>query len=325
MTAPRVIEIRVEDPADNGKRADIFLAERLGLFTRSQARQRVARLSVNGTAARLSRRLRAGDLVSLACIDPPASVLVAQEIPLEILFENQDVVVVNKPQGMVVHPGSGNHDGTLVNALLFHSTGLAERFGPADPRPGIVHRLDKDTSGVIIVAKNPGAHEFLSAQFRDRSVRKRYIAIVRGCLAGTEGRLETRLARDPRNRQRFTVVTATGRLAITRYRVLARMEPRGSRGKGGKPSHELVLCAPRTGRTHQLRVHMRHAGAPILGDSLYGGADPLFPEATLMLHARSLTIRLPGEEGARTFTARVPARFRAVLGRLQSFSPSQGL
>ncbi len=325
MTGPRGIEIRVDDPADDGKRIDIFIAERLGLFSRSQARQRVSLLSVNGVAARLGRRLRVGDMVRLVCMDPPASLLVPQEIPLEIIFENADVIVIDKPQGMVVHPGSGNRNGTLVNALLFHCAGLAEGFGAADQRPGIVHRLDKDTSGVIIAAKNARAHELLAAQFKDRSARKRYVALVQGSLPVREGRIETRLARDPRHRQRFTTVRSGGRAAVTRYRVLRNLVPRDQKGGAKSPTHALVLCMPRTGRTHQLRVHMRHAGAPILGDGLYGGHDPLFPDATLMLHARSLTLRLPGEEAARTFSAPLPRRFRDVLDRLQSFSPREGL
>jgi len=325
MKAPREAEIRVDDPADAGKRVDIFVSERLGLFTRSQARQRVSALFVNGVAARLSRKLRAGDLVRLSWQDAPTSALVPQDIALDVIFENADVIVVDKPQGMVVHPGSGNRDGTLVNALLFHCAGLAQEFETDDVRPGIVHRLDKDTSGVIIAAKNPEAHEFLAAQFRDRRVLKRYLAIVKGSLPGPTGRLETRLARDPRHRQRFTCVPTGGRVAVTRYRVLSRYGPPDPRGPAKARAYELVLCAPRTGRTHQLRVHMRHAGAPILGDALYGGGDPSFADATLMLHARSLTVVLPGEQAARTFAAPVPARFHSILERLQSFSPSQGL
>ncbi len=335
MTAPRSreepgaretpLEIRAEDPADIGKRLDVFLAERGGLFTRSQARRRVQALSVNGTAARLSRRVRAGDVVRVILRDPEPSGLIPQEIPLPIIYEDERTVVIDKPQGMVVHPGSGNRSGTVVNALLYHCAGLADSFVD-DPRPGIVHRLDKDTSGVMIVAKDPRTHEFLAAQFRARSVRKRYVAIVRGSPRSAEGRLETRIARDPRNRKRFAVVRAGGRIAVTRYRVVSRLRPaEGMPHPAGPREYSLVLCAPRTGRTHQLRVHMRFAGAPILGDSVYGGADPSFPDATLMLHAPSLTLLLPGDTEPRTFRAALPARFRDVLSRLQSFSPREGL
>jgi 23S rRNA pseudouridine1911/1915/1917 synthase len=314
-------EIVIGDPADAGKRLDVFLAERLGEFTRSQARRRIADLSLNGTPVRLSRRLREGDRVSFSVVEPEPSALEPQDIPLDVIYEDPRVIVIDKPQGMVVHPGSGNRRGTVVNALLFHAAGLSESFRD-DLRPGIVHRLDKDTSGVMIAAKDPAAHEFLAAQFRDRSVRKRYAAIVRGALPSAGGRLEARIARDPRNRKRFTCVAAGGRPAVTRYRVVSRLEATGA---GPARPYTLVLCAPRTGRTHQLRVHLKHAGTPILGDRVYGGTDPVFPEATLMLHALSLAIRLPGEAEPRTFRSRLPARFREILSRLQSFSPSEGL
>jgi 23S rRNA pseudouridine1911/1915/1917 synthase len=315
MSHPRIVEARVQDPGDVGMRLDVYVAEKLGLFTRSQAKSRILDISVNGAPARLARRLKLGDLVALTCAEPPSSASAPEDLPLSILFENDDVIVVDKQQGMVVHPGSGNHSGTLLNALLFHCSGLAAGFSAGDARPGIVHRLDKETSGVIIAAKNARAHEFLSAQFKNRGVQKRYIALVVGALPAETGRIETRLGRDPRNRKRFTVVAAGGRTALTLYRVL-------NRHAAGKVVYCSVLLAPRTGRTHQLRVHMRHLGAPILGDPLYGHPDARFPGATLMLHARMLRIRLPGEDRERTFTAPVPERFRAIL---QSFSPRKGL
>ena len=297
---------------------DVFIAERLGLFTRSQARSRVVSLAVNGAAARMSRKLKLGDVVALSYADPPASDLRPENIPLSVLFENDEVIVIDKPQGLVVHPGSGNQSGTLVNALLFHSRNLAAGFPPGDPRPGIVHRLDKDTSGVMIVAKNAPAHHFLAAQFQARSARKLYIAIVRGRMPSDAGRIETRLARDPRNRKKFACVSTGGRIAVTRYRVLRSFA-------AGADTYAFVLLTPRTGRTHQLRVHMRHLGCPILGDPLYGPDDARFPDSTLLLHARSLSLTLPGEAQPRSFTAPVPARFRSVLRKLQSFSPRKGL
>ena len=318
MGQPHAIEARVERPQDVGIRLDVFIAERLGLFTRSQARSRVVSLEVNGAPARMGRRLKLGDVVLLSYADPPASDLTPEELPLSILFENDDVVVIDKPQGLVVHPGSGNRSGTLVNAVLFHSRQLAAGFPAGDPRPGIVHRLDKETSGVIIVAKSSEAHHFLAAQFQDRTVRKRYVAVVQGRMPGESGRIETRLARDPRDRKRFTTVLSGGRLAITRYRVLRTFT-------AGKDVYTYVLLAPGTGRTHQLRVHMRHLGCPILGDSLYGRRDARFPGATLLLHARSLALRLPGEAAPRMFSAPVPGRFRSLLSELQSFSPRNGL
>jgi 23S rRNA pseudouridine1911/1915/1917 synthase len=318
MNQPRTVEARVDDPAAVGMRLDVFIAENLGLFSRSQARSRILSVAVNGSPARLGRKLRLGDRVSLVCTDPPSINALAEDLPLNIIFENDDVIVIDKPQGMVVHPGSGNHSGTLLNALLHHCRGLAAEFPAEDPRPGIVHRLDKETSGVIIAAKNARAHDFLAAQFQDRTVQKRYIAIAAGTLPALSGRIETRLARDPRNRMRFSAVAAGGRSALTLYRVLRTWT-------AGKASYALVLLAPRTGRTHQLRVHLRHAGAPIVGDPLYGRVDALLTGATLMLHARRLRIRLPGEEQPRTFSSPAPERFQAAISQLQNFSPRKGL
>jgi 23S rRNA pseudouridine1911/1915/1917 synthase len=318
MNPPRTVEARVEDPADAGTRLDVFLSERLGLFSRSQARARVVSVAVNGSPARLGRKLKLGDTVPLTCAAPPPPDAQPEEIPLDIIFENDDVVVVDKPQGMVVHPGSGNHAGTLLNALLFHTRGLAAGFPAGDPRPGIVHRLDKETSGVIIAARNAAAHDFLAAQFQDRSVQKRYIALVAGRLPADEGKIEARLARDPRNRKKFACVKTGGRTALTFYRVLRAWTVE-------EAAYALVALAPRTGRTHQLRVHLRQAGAPIVGDPVYGRPDPRLPGATLMLHARRLKIRLPGETEARTFSSPLPRRFREAVRCLQSFSPRKGL
>jgi 23S rRNA pseudouridine1911/1915/1917 synthase len=318
MQSPRSIEARVKNASEAGLRLDVFLTAALGTFTRSQWKARLTAVTVNGARARLSRLMKLGDVVNLTYADPPPMGLVAEDLPLTVLYENDDVLVIDKAQGMVVHPGSGNHTGTLVNALLFRYAGIAEGFGAENSRPGIVHRLDKETSGVMIVAKNTRAHEYLAAQFRDRTVRKRYVALVSGEPPSPEGIIEARLVRDPRNRQRFTCTSAGGRSALTRYKVQKRYEA------GGK-GYALVLLAPRTGRTHQLRVHLRHIGVPILGDPLYGRADPINQNATLMLHARSLTIRLPGEETARIFTAPLPPRFWEAIRTIQSFSPSKGL
>ncbi len=301
----KTAEAVVDDPGLAGTRLDRFIADRMGLFSRSQARSRISALRVNGEPARPARRLKHGDRVAVDYDDPPPETLAPEAIPLEILFENDDVVVVDKPQGMVVHPGSGNRSGTLVNALLAHCAGLAAAYGAAESRPGIVHRLDKDTSGVIVTAKNPPAHEWLARQFHDRKVRKLYLAVVRGGPRGDAGRVDDRLARSRADRQRFVPVAAGGRRAVTDWRVLARWN-----------ACSLVLLAPRTGRTHQLRVHLRHLGCPVLGDPLYGGADPEFPGATLMLHAWRLRIVLPGEESAREFRAALPARFRTLLKSL---------
>jgi 23S rRNA pseudouridine1911/1915/1917 synthase len=318
MPQPRTVETRVEDATEAGARLDVFLTAKLGHFTRSQWKIRVTGVMVNGSPARMSRIMRVGDSISLTYADPPPLDLLAEDIPLSVIFENDEVIVIDKAQGMVVHPGSGNHTGTLVNAILFRYAGLSAGFGAENPRPGIVHRLDKETSGIMIVAKNGGAHEELATQFRDRTVRKRYVALVAGVPPAPEGSIDMRLVRDPRNRQRFTCTPAGGRSALTRYKVQRTYSAQGRR-------YAVVLLAPRTGRTHQLRVHLRHIGTPIVGDPLYGKKDDINPAATLMLHARSLTIRLPGETEARTFSAPLPQRFREAVRLIQSFSPSKGL
>ncbi len=321
MDAPRVLECRIELAAGTGMRLDVYVSERLGLFSRSQARGRILEIAVNGVPARLARKVRDGDVLTMRYADPVPTDLAPEDIPLEVLFENDEVIVLDKPQGMVVHPGSGNQSGTLLNALLFHCRGLSERFSADDARPGIVHRLDKDTSGVIIAAKNPESHAILARQFHDRTARKRYLGVTVGVPPLASGRVDDRLARDPRDRKRFTWTTTGGRSALTLYRVIrAYRVPAPSPG-----AYALVALAPRTGRTHQLRVHMRRLGTPVLGDPLYGRRDERFPGATLMLHARSLSIVLPGESGPRTFVSRMPERFRDAIGKLQSFSPSSGL
>jgi len=327
MTNPsRVLERRVELPEGVDLRLDVYLSEHLALFSRSQARARVVEVAVNGAPARLARKVRQGDLVLLRYRDPAPLDLVAEEIPLDVLFENDSVIVINKPAGMVVHPGSGNRTGTFLNAFLARCRDLSNRFGGADARPGIVHRLDKETSGVLVAAKSPEAHAFLSRQFHDRTVRKRYIAVTAGEPSPREGMIEDRISRDPRNRKRFTSVPSGGRQAVTRYRVLRSFDAgRGGPGSGSAARYALVLLSPRTGRTHQLRVHMKGMRSPIVGDSLYGRKDARFPDSGLMLHARSLRIILPGEAAPRTFTAALPERFRQVLRGLQSFSPRRGL
>lgn len=310
----KTAEALVDDAASAGMRLDRFVAERMGLFTRSQAKSRVAVMLVNGEAARPSRRLKLGDRVAVEYADLPAAdastAPAAEAIPLAILFENDDVAVVDKPQGMVVHPGSGNRSGTLVNALLAHSAGLAEAYGALEARPGIVHRLDKDTSGVIITAKNPAAHEHLARQFRDRRVRKLYLAVVRGAPRRDAGRVDGGIARSRTDRTRFAPVATGGRRAVTDWRVLRRYD-----------GCSLVLLSPKTGRTHQLRVHLRSLGAPVLGDPVYGGEDARFPGVTLMLHAWRLRITLPGEPQPREFRAPLPDRFRSLLRSVAAAPP----
>jgi 23S rRNA pseudouridine1911/1915/1917 synthase len=282
-------------------RVDRFLAEELELFARSQIAHRDVVVRVATMPIKLSRRLQAGERLEIEYSEPVAASIEPEEIALDIIFENADVVVIDKPAGMVVHPGAGNWTGTLVQGLMYHIRSLSERFAD-HARPGIVHRLDKDTSGVIIAAKHPDALAELAAQFKAHTTEKHYLAVVKGQLRRSVGTVSTGIGRDPKNRKRFTAVEQGGKPAVTDYRVLRHYD-----------GYSFVSLRPKTGRTHQLRVHMAHLGCPIVGDPVYSRTDRRFPDVTLALHAYQLTIRLPGEHDPRTFTARLPQRFRYLL------------
>jgi 23S rRNA pseudouridine1911/1915/1917 synthase len=324
-------------------RLDRYAAEYLKLLSRSQIKARGLHARVNGRPVKISRILKGGDRLELSWTAAPPVDLIPQNLPLDIIYEDDRVAVLNKAQGMVVHPGAGNHSGTLANALLWRrltrpgvavppagppvadTRGIAAvpltalRAGPpgVDIRPGIVHRLDKDTSGVIITAWDEEAHEFLARQFRDREARKTYAALVKGAPPARRGRIDTLLVRDKADRTRFIAAPpgtapVRGKRALTFYTLLRAWE-----------GYSLLLLRPKTGRTHQIRVHLRHLGCPILGDPLYGSPDRRFPGATLMLHALRLTIALPREPSApgtpekpRTFTAPLPERFRILFRAL---------
>ncbi|MDR3123162.1 MAG: RluA family pseudouridine synthase [Treponema sp.] len=301
----------------DGRRLDRYVAEELKLLTRSQLKTKLLGAKLNGKPVKLSRAVKPGDLLELVWADPEPLTLIPEDIPLDILYEDDRVAVINKAQGMVVHPGAGNRRGTLANALLCRR--LARRclpagdfvphggFVPRDFRPGIVHRLDKDTSGVMIASYDDAALAFLADQFKARTVQKTYAAIVRLTPREKTGVIATRIARDSRDRKRFAVSADRGKPALTRYRVIH------SWG-----DYSLLALRPRTGRTHQLRVHLRHLGHPILGDGVYGVPDKHFPEATLMLHARTLAIVLPGQDAPSLFKAPLPARFRDFIAALSN-------
>jgi 23S rRNA pseudouridine1911/1915/1917 synthase len=294
----------VEQDIPRGFRLDRYVAEHLKLLTRSQLKTRALEVRLNGKPVKLSRPVKGGDTLEL-CWAPPEPVdLIPEDIPLEILYEDERVVVINKAQGMVVHPGAGNPAGTLANALLYRR--LLRGGGGEGFRPGIVHRLDKDTSGVIIAAYDEGALAFLSDQFKARKVRKTYAALIRGSLKNKRGIIETRISRDNRDRKRFAVSSEKGKIAVTAYRLI--------RSWG---NYSLLLLRPKTGRTHQLRVHLRYLDCPILGDPIYGSPDPHFPGASLMLHAKLLSLTLPGTGELRTFRTPLPPRFRELIRRLR--------
>lgn len=315
----RSSETLVGDERFAGERLDSYLATGLRLFPRSQARARVDVVTVNGRPAKLATRLCPGDRVAVSYRDPEPLTAVAEEMALSILHEDGDAIVLDKPSGVVTHPGAGNRTGTLLNGVLGHCDRLRDAFPDEPVRPGVVHRLDKETSGVIVFAKSPHAHLALTRQFAQRRVRKRYLAVVDGRPPEAGGIVELPIGRDDRDRTRFSVA-ARGRTAITRYRLLGGLA-------GGR---SLVLLIPVTGRTHQLRVHLAALGCPVAGDVVYGKrrrSEPvsMLPHASMLLHSASLRLRLPGAAEPRRFRAPLPERFRAapgVVDCLRTVSPA---
>lgn len=250
-------------------------------------------------------RLEGGEWIEVDLPPAAPSRLEPEPIPLDVVFENEDVIVVNKPAGMVVHPSAGHPSGTLVHAALAHAPDLRGVGG--ELRPGVVHRLDKDTSGLILLAKHDAAHRWLQAQFKQRQVEKMYLALVDRHPPTPVGRIEAPIGRDPRYRQRMAVVPeGRGREAITEYRRLEAF-----------PEHELLEVHPITGRTHQVRVHLAFLGCPVAGDRVYGRRKPSVPLERHFLHAARLRLRLPGDEVPRTFEAPLPDELEAVLDLLR--------
>ena len=314
-------------------RADRFLSEIIKLTTRSQLKARNARLFCNGVEVKLSHKLKNGDHLRLEWNEAISEQLEPEPIPLEVIYRDADVYVIDKPQGMVTHPAAGNWHGTLANAVLWLENNVRQDNQIKDSssitsptRAGIVHRLDKDTSGVIIVARSASVQEFLSSQFREHQARKEYFAIVRGMPPEPKGRIDTWIARSPRDRKKFAVSEpGRGKHALTLYRVCKVWQVNcnigyrsvGVASKATKPSkYSLLALYPRTGRTHQLRVHCADMGCPILGDPIYGKKDEAFPEATLMLHAHRLKIRLPSRSEPSVFSSPFPTRFRDIISYL---------
>ncbi|MDR0473903.1 MAG: RluA family pseudouridine synthase [Treponema sp.] len=289
-------------------RLDRYIAETVKVLSRSQIKARSLMARINGKEVKISKLIRGGDRLELCWEDAQSEALIPEDLPLDIIYEDGRVAVINKAQGMVVHPGAGNSRGTLANALCYRAVkkqGSSESRGSFGLRPGIVHRLDKDTSGLIITAWDEEAHAFLAGQFKKRKVIKTYAAIVQGS-PEQSGRIKTLISRSRRNRKLFAVSHERGKPSLTYYKLVQ------SWG-----SHSLVLLRPKTGRTHQLRVHLRHLGHPILGDPLYGMADSRFPRSSLMLHAKRLSIALPAARQRSDFRTCFPPRFYEILSMLR--------
>lgn len=294
---------------ESAQRLDKFLVACLPEFSRSrlQALIKAGRVWINGRPAeKAGQMLEGAALVEVSLPPPEPADLQPEPIPLEIVFENADLMVVNKPAGMVVHPAAGHSQGTLVQAALAHAPDIAGVGGVL--RPGVVHRLDKDTSGLILFAKNDRAQRWLQDQFRQRKVKKTYLALVDGKPPTPLGRVEAAIGRDDKHRNLMAVVPESkGRLAVTEYRTLEQF-----------PAHTLLEVYPLTGRTHQIRVHLRFIGCPVAGDTVYGRKKPSLPLERHFLHAHRLEIRLPGEAQARQFVAPLPAELAQVLAWLRS-------
>lgn len=286
------------------QRLDVYLAFVLP-YTRSYVKNLIdgGKITVNGQKVKCGKILKTGDVVDVSV--PPAvnAEALPEDIPLDILYEDDDIAVINKQRGLTVHPAGGVYTGTLVNALLFRLKSLSSINGVI--RPGIVHRLDKDTTGVMVVAKNDKAHLDLSKQISDRTVIKKYVALLEGNLPGDEGNVTTNIARSEKDRKLMTVA-AEGRKAITDYKVLERF-----------PDNCLVEFRIHTGRTHQIRVHAKYLQHPVVGDEAYGYKKQRFNTTGQLLHSESLTFVHPTTREEMTFTAPIPDDFARILAAIR--------
>ena len=299
------ILLRASEESKN-QRLDAFLASSLDGLTRSQAARLIesGEVAVNGETAGKSYKLAGGEDIAVTLPEPEPVEAVPQDIPLDVVYEDADVIVVNKPSGMVVHPAPGHPDGTLVNALLYHCAGTLSGIGGA-LRPGIVHRIDRDTSGLIIAAKNDAAHQYLSAQLADHTLARTYECIVVGALREDRGTVDAPIARHPTDRKRMAVV-AGGREAVTHWEVIARY-----------PGYTHVRCRLETGRTHQIRVHMAYIGHPILGDTVYGAKKEVPGLTGQCLHAVGLRFLHPRTHEVVELSCPLPEEFTRMLQKIR--------
>lgn len=297
---------RMSFAADRECRVDVLLSERTDL-TRSAVKKLAdeGNVTVNRKTVKAGQILRVGTEVEILIPDPEPICAVPEDIPVEIVYEDADIAVVNKPQGMTVHAGAGNHEGTLVNALLFRLRHLSGINGKL--RPGIVHRIDKDTSGLLVVAKNDAAHLSLSAQIAEKTCKREYLALLEGVVKEDNGTVSTEMGRDPKDRLKMAVLPeGKGRVAVTDFFVEKRFA-----------SNTLVRFSLHTGRTHQIRVHAKHMGHPVVGDPLYGYKKQRFALDGQLLHAFRLTLTHPVTGERMCFEAPLPDYFERVLTVLQ--------
>ena len=292
---------------DVGTRIDVFLAENMEDLSRSGVQKLIdeGMITLNGGKTKANYKLREKDIIDVTVPEVKEVEILPEDIPLDILYEDADVIVVNKPQGMVVHPAPGHTSGTLVNALMFHCGDDLSGIN-GEKRPGIVHRIDKDTSGVLMVAKNDMAHQSLAAQLAEHSITRKYNAVVYNGFNEDEGTVNKPIGRNPQDRKKMAVTEKHSRHAVTHYRVIERME-----------KFTLIEAQLETGRTHQIRVHMTYIGHPLLGDPVYGPKKQPVSLEGLALPARVLGFIHPRTGEYMEFEAPLPPHFEALLERLR--------
>ena len=292
---------------DVGTRIDVFLAENMEDLSRSGVQKLIdeGMITLNGGKTKANYKLREKDVIDVTVPEVKEVEILPEDIPLDILYEDADVIVVNKPQGMVVHPAPGHTSGTLVNALMFHCGDELSGIN-GEKRPGIVHRIDKDTSGVLMIAKNDMAHQSLAAQLAEHSITRKYNAVVYNGFNEDEGTVNEPIGRNPQDRKKMAVTQKHSRHAVTHYRVIERME-----------KFTLIEAQLETGRTHQIRVHMTYIGHPLLGDPVYGPKKQPISLEGQALHARVLGFIHPRTGEYMEFEAPLPPYFEALLERLR--------
>ena len=293
--------------AESGVRLDVFLAENLENMSRSAAQKLLesGAVTLDGKALRKQDKTVAGTVYEVELPEVKEVAIEPKDLPLDVVWEDADLLVLNKPKGVVVHPAPGHWDDTLVNALMFHCKNSLSGIN-GELRPGIVHRIDKDTSGLLIVAKNDFAHQALAAQLQDHSLSRTYEAVVKGGFKEDEGTVDAPIGRHPVDRKKMAVTEKNSRPAVTHWRVLERFG-----------QYTLVECRLETGRTHQIRVHMAYIRHPILGDTVYGSPKSELGQTSQCLHARKLSFRHPRSGEEITVTCPRPAYFEAVLEKLR--------
>jgi 23S rRNA pseudouridine1911/1915/1917 synthase len=300
-----IFEITEED---SEKRLDVMLTAKLGSFSRNRVEKLITdgNILVNGKVVKPGYKLKQGDKASVSIPEPKVLEVKAEDIPLDILYEDEDIIVVNKPRGMVVHPAAGNYEGTLVNALLEHCRGsLSDINGVI--RPGIVHRIDKDTSGVLVVAKNNSSHGILSDKLKEHDIKRVYIAVAEGVIIEDTGKIDAPIGRHPTERKKMAVNLKNGRRAVTHFKVLERFK-----------SATLLELQLETGRTHQIRVHMSYIGHPLIGDTVYGRKKQRYGIEGQALHARVLGFVHPGTGKYVEFEAEPPVEFNELVKTLRN-------